>query len=161
MQRAGSHLMGAAMMLDPSAFLVHDVRRFPFVSVHVDTLMPDYETQWEFEMAVLLAQPFPFAVIHHGTLPDETEDARVRRTNWLVLHRAAVLQRCKIRIFVESDAARRAMAISHCRVTMRTSGMPNRVVATLDEAYAIASHRLATADCGHAPEGGRNQWQHA
>jgi hypothetical protein len=131
------------MVNDPSAFVIHDVSCFPFVNVRVDRLGPDFEPQWESEMVVLLAQSSPFAVIHHGTLPDETDAARERRAHWLAQHQAIVLRLCKIRIFVESDAVRRAAAIMHCRRTMQTSGVPNRVVATLDEAYAIASHRLA------------------
>ncbi|WDD91192.1 hypothetical protein Bsp3421_001093 [Burkholderia sp. FERM BP-3421] len=133
------------MALDSAAFVVHDISRFPLVSVRLDALPPGFAPQWETEMDLLIAQALPFAVIHHGTPLDEGEDERQRRARWLGQRQEALQPLCKVRIFVEFNAARRAAAITRCRAAMHASGVPYRVVATLDEAHAIASHRLATA----------------
>jgi hypothetical protein len=137
-------LSNTTMSLDPAAFVVHDISRFPLVIVRLDTLLPGFAPQWEAEMDALIAHAQSFVVIHHGTPLDETDDQRQRRARWLSQRQDALQPLCKMRIFVEVSMTRRAAAIVRCRAAMHASGVPYRVVATMDEAHAIAAHRLAT-----------------
>lgn len=125
------------MSLDPSSFVVHDIRRFPTIVVRSGAVQPGYAVQWEKEMDRLIAYGAAFAVVYLEMPRDETHDDFKRRGLWLKKNKTMLALLCKALITVEpDDVAREAARIRGLGAT-RAFGVPHHAVADADEAFDI------------------------
>jgi hypothetical protein len=130
------------MMLDPATFLIHDISRFPILTVRNESIQPGYATQWEKEMNALLAHDHPFAVVYVETPDIEARDDLKQRGLWLKEHKSELERVCKVLISVEPDGERRELARIRGEGAAKAFGIPHRAVASLDEAFNLASMRV-------------------
>jgi hypothetical protein len=131
------------MNLDPSVFAIHDVSRFPVVTVRNEALQPGYAAHWIGEMDALLAYDEPFAVFYVNAPGDEAPHDLRQRAQWLIDHKARLARVCKVLVSVEADDAQREVARKRGRGATRAFGIPHRAVRSVSEALDIARVRLA------------------
>ncbi|MFM0642738.1 hypothetical protein PQR14_00290 [Paraburkholderia bryophila] len=133
------------MTLDVQAFSVLDVAQFPTVIVRNEAIRPGYAAQWEREMEALIAHAVPFVMFHIEVRDHETNDDFKQRGVWLKQNKAALARVCRMLVTVESDDTKRETARIQGRGATRAFGIPHRAVATLAEAWDIASYRAKEA----------------
>lgn len=133
------------MRLDPRTFTVHDVSAFPFVVFNQEAARPGYASQWEAEMVALVENGRSFVVVYDQFRADETQADRKHRAVWLKHNKTRLGGVCKMLISIEPDAQRRAQVQALSEIAVKAFGIPYEVVATRDEALAIA-YRLTGDD---------------
>lgn len=133
------------MNLDPSVFSVHDVSKFPILTVRNEAIQPGYAATWESEMNVLVAHDKPFAVLYVEMLGEETHEDLKQRGLWLARHKSNLARLCRVLVTVETDDTRREAARKRGRGVTQAFGVPHRAVSSVEEAVNIAKGRL-TAD---------------
>jgi hypothetical protein len=131
------------MSLDPNVFSIHDIREFPFVVFNQVAAQPGYANQWETEIVALLQNGQPFVVVYDQFRTDETHEDRKHRGIWLKHNKVPLGRVCKALISIEPDEQRRSEVKAMSAVAVTAFGIPHEVVATRDEAMAIAT-RLMT-----------------
>lgn len=126
------------MSLDPNTFSIHDIREFPFVVFNQTAAQPGYARQWETEMVALLQNGQPFVVVYDQLLTDETHEDRKHRGVWLKHNKEPLRRICKALISIEPDEERRSEVNAMSEIAVKAFGIPHEVVATRDEALAVA-----------------------
>ena len=90
--------------LNPADFSIHDVSKFPIVTVNNDAMVPAYSLKWEREMNRLAAHGVPFAIVYRGAVSDETFDDFAARKRWLERYEQRLSELCRVLVVVGPDA---------------------------------------------------------
>jgi hypothetical protein len=127
----------------PDDFKLHDVSRFPVVTLHGRDLPPGYGSTWEREMETLLGQDRPFVLIFPSSAENETHEDQKLRAVYLKANKARLAAKCEAIFSVEPHKATRILKRAQGAVIAAAFGLRLRVVASVDEAERLASLALA------------------
>ncbi|WP_454721053.1 MULTISPECIES: hypothetical protein [Cupriavidus] len=117
-------------------FLIHDVSAFPLVLGRPETLLPGYAGQWCEEMTTLVRQTRPFVIVMGPQDEPERHEDRSLRALWLKHNRALLVLRCRLLVYVEPDAVKRAGLSALAAMAVKAFGVPVALTAGMDEALA-------------------------
>ena len=126
------------MNLDASLFSIHDVSAFPFVVFNQAAAQPGYAAQWGREMSRLLQFGKPFVVVYDQPGAEESHEDRKHRGLWLKKNKIQLGEICKGLVNVEPDEERRVQIKAMSDMAMKAFGIRQEVVASVEEAFAIA-----------------------
>jgi hypothetical protein len=133
-------------------FKLHDVSRFPVVTLHGRGLPPGYGPTWARELDALLSQDHPFVMIFPDSVENETHDDQKLRTVFLKANKARLAAKCQGIFGIEPNKPMRILKRVQGAAIAAAFGLRFRVVATLDEAERLASLALAGAPVPDAAE---------
>ncbi|WP_065753788.1 hypothetical protein [Bradyrhizobium paxllaeri] len=124
-------------------FKLHDVSRFPVVTLHGRSLPPGYGATWAKELEALLSQDQPFVMIFPDSVEDETHEDQKLRTVFLKANKTRLAAKCSGIFSVEPNKAKRLLKRVQGAAIAVAFGLRFRVVATTEEAERLASLALA------------------
>jgi hypothetical protein len=124
-------------------FKLHDVSRFPVVTLHGRGLPPGYGPTWAKEMEALLSQDRQFVLIFPNSAENETHDDQKLRTVFLKANKARLAARCSGIFGIEPNKATRLLKRVQGAAIAAAFGLRFRVVATIEEAERLAGLALA------------------
>jgi len=126
-------------------FKLHDVSRFPIVTLHGRSLPPGYGPTWANELEALLSQDRSFVMIFPDSVEDETHEDQRLRAMFLKANKGRLAAKCSGIFGVEPNKATRLLKRVQGAVIAVAFGLRFRVVATVEEAEQLASLALAGA----------------
>ncbi|WP_059412694.1 hypothetical protein [Cupriavidus basilensis] len=136
-------------------FFIHDVSAFPLVLGRPETLVPGYAGQWCEEMTTLVRQAHPFVIVMGPQADAERHEDRRLRALWLKHNREPLVRRCRLLVYVEPDAAKRAGLSALAALAVKAFGVPVALTAGMDEALARGEQVLRAEAAQMAREGAR------
>ncbi|CAB3767507.1 hypothetical protein GQ57_16930 [Burkholderia sp. MSh2] len=141
--------------LDPNAFALHDIQRFPVCVFRAEHATPGYALRWEREIDTLMRHGEPFVVVYVELATDESQDDRKHRAIWLKQNKAELGAVCKALISVEPDPERRAEVAEHGEVAVKAFGIPHHAVASFEQAVSLAERLTRPHPGSDAAQAGR------
>jgi hypothetical protein len=126
-------------------FKLHDVSRFPVVTLHGRGLPPGYGPTWASELEALLSQERPFVMIFPDSVENETHEDQKLRAIFLKANKTRLAAKCQAIFGVEPNKAKRVLKRAQGAVIAAAFGLRFRIVATLEEAEQLAGLALAGA----------------
>ncbi|CAM4126107.1 hypothetical protein [Kerstersia similis] len=133
------------MAFDSNPFTIHDVQAFPYVVFRSEAATPGYALQWQAEMDALVACGLPFVVVHEQIQYEEDHEDRKIRALWLKHNKEALGRVCRALISVEPDEQQRENVRAFAATAQKAFGIRQEVVATPDEARAVARSLIVAA----------------
>ncbi|WP_420994158.1 hypothetical protein ACKI2N_009380 [Cupriavidus sp. 30B13] len=124
------------------AFFIHDISAFPLVLGRTETMAPGYAGQWCEEMTTLVRQEHPFVIVMGPQASAEQHEDRRLRALWLKHNREQLVLRCRLLVYVEPDAIKRAGLSALAAMAVKAFGVPVALTAGMDEALARAAEVL-------------------